>query len=161
MKGSIMKLKLISVAMITVLSAGFNANAVDIDDVTMDIEKKEFKRGHKIKHNLGEIVRDFMLEQGDITQEEIDANKAEREAVREELKALKEAGDTEGLEARKAELKEQRQARREEVKAYIDGNDELKAELEEQKQAFREKAQERRENRKERRKERQEEVTEG
>jgi predicted nuclease with TOPRIM domain len=156
-----MKIKLISIAMIAALSAGFNASAFDIDDVTMDVERSEFKRGHKMKLRVGAVVRDYMLEQGDITQGEIDAQKLEREATRAELKALKEAGDTEGLAARKEELKAQRDERRAAMREYVDNNEELKAEIDEKKQEYRDKIKERRAERKERRKEQQDDTTEG
>lgn len=161
-KGIFMKIKLISIAMMLTLSAtGFNASANDIDDVTMDVEKREFKRGHKMKLRIGSVVRDYMLENGDITQGEIDLQKAEREVTRTELKALKEAGDTEGLAAKKEELRAQREERKATLKEYVDSNDELKTEIEEKKQELRETAKERRKERKENRKAKQSNAAEG
>ena len=155
-KGIFMKIKLVSIAMMLALSAtGFNASANDIDDVTMDVEKREFKRGHKMKLRIGTVVRDYMLENGDITQGEIDLQKAEREATRAELKLLKEAGDTEGLAAKKEELRAQREERKATLKEYVDNNEELKTEIEEKKQELRDKVKEHRKERREKRKERQ------
>lgn len=142
--------KSVLIAFILSVTVGFTANANDIDDITMDVEVKEFKRGHKMKMGIGSVVREYMLENGDITQEEIDAKKAEREAVRAELKALKEAGDTEALAAKKEELKAQREEHRAAMKEYVESNEELKAAIDEKKAELKERRSERRERRKER-----------
>lgn len=156
-----MKIKLVSIAMILALSAGFNAHAVSTEDGAKNIEKSEFKRGHKMKFRNNSVVLEYMLEQGDITQGEIDLQKLERKATREELKTLKEAGDTEGLAAKKAELKAKYKERREAMKKYIDENEELKTRLEEKRKEYRQKKKERRKERKEKRQERNSESTEG
>jgi len=154
MKGTFMKNKLISLVMLLSVSVAFNSSAFDIDDITMDVEVKEYKRGHKMKAHLGSIINEYMLENGDITQLELDEQKAEREAIRAELKALKEAGDTDGLAARKEELRAQREEHRAAMKEYVENNEELKASIDERKQEFKERRAERREKRKERREER-------
>jgi hypothetical protein len=136
-----MKIKLVSIAMILALTAGFNANAANISDSSISSEQSEVKKGHKhgkkhgkkIKARMGKIVHAYMLEQGDITQGEIDLLKAEREANHAELKTLKEAGDTEGLAAKKAELKAKSDERRAAMKEYINNNEALKTQLQEKK----------------------------
>lgn len=151
-----MKIKLISIAMIVAISAGFNVNAADISDTSKSAEKSEFKRDHKrhkMKSRVGKIVHEYMLEQGDITQGEIDILKAEREANRDALKALRKAGDTEGLAAKKAELKAKHVKRRAEIKKYIESHENLKTLVAEQRQKAKKKCKERKGNRKERRSE--------
>lgn len=147
-----MKIKLVSIAMILALSAGLNANAFETDDATMNIEKKEYKHGHKIKLRIGSVVREYKLKNGDITQGEIDLQKAEREAVREELKILKKAGNTEGLAAKKEELRAKRAERKAALREYVDNNEELKAEIKEKRQEMHKKIKERRHEYKENRK---------
>jgi hypothetical protein len=152
-----MKIKLASIALILALTAGFNANAGNTSDSTISSEKSEFKKGHKhskkhgkkMKAHMGKIVHAYMLEQGDITQGEIDLLKAEREASHAEIKILKEAGDTEGLAAKKEELRNKYDKRRAAMKEYINNHEELKAELKEKRQ----KAKDRREQRREKRSE--------
>ena len=153
-----MKIKLVSMAMILALSAGFNANAFNTDDATISIEKKEFKHGHKknskhghkMKSKLRATINEYMLENGDITQGEIDLKKAEIKAAHAELKILKEAGDTEGLAAKKLELSAKRDERKAAMKKYINNNEALKASLEEKKQEIKERRANKREKRKER-----------
>lgn len=136
-----MKIKLVSIAMILALTAGFNVNAAGVSDSTVSSEKSEHKHGHKhskkhgskMRSHMGKIVHAYMLEQGDITQGEIDILKAEREANHAEMKALKEAGDTEGLAAKKEELKAKYEERRATMKEYINNNEALKTKLEEKK----------------------------
>jgi hypothetical protein len=161
LKGFIMKIKLISIAMIAALSAGFNANAVNTEGASTNVERSEFKRGHKMKMRISTIVHNYMLEQGDITQGEIDILKAEHEANRAAIKTLKEAGDTEGLAAKKAELRTKREERRDAMKAYIDSHEELKTQLEEKRDEFRSKKRKHHHDRKERRQNNEDTTTEG
>lgn len=143
-----MKKLLISTTMLCALFTGFSVNAAtDLDDVTMEVSTSEFKRGNKIKFQMREVIQEYMLEQGDITQEDIDARQAERTANREALQALKEAGDTEGYDALKTELKALRQEHRAEMSEYIDSNEELQTVISEQKAAMQEEKESRREQR--------------
>ena len=148
-----MKIKLVSIAMILALTAGFNANAFHSDKESDCAEKSHGKhgqkmRGHKMGFDIRDIVTEYMLAQGDITQGEIDLKKAEHKATREALKALKDSGDTEVLKAKKDELKEKRKERHAEIKAYIESHEDLQAQIKEKKEEFREKRKERREERK-------------
>ncbi|XPF95778.1 hypothetical protein ACM9HF_07105 [Colwellia sp. RE-S-Sl-9] len=145
-----MKIKLISIAAILALTTGFTVNAFNTDSTATDVKKSAFKHGHKMKHHhkgkhhISEIVNNYMLAQGDITQGEIDLQKIERETTRTELKAMKEAGDSEGLKAKKAELKAKYEARKTAMKSYIDSHEELQTLIKEKKQEFRAKMKERR-----------------
>lgn len=151
-----MNKKVISIIVTTVLALGLNfptqANT-DLDDVTMDITTKEVKRGQRINFEVRETIQNFQLENGDITQEEIDNRKAERAANRAEMQALKESGDVDALMAKRDELKAQHSERRQAMKEYIDNNEELKTALQTQKEeikaARREQKAERREHKKE------------
>jgi len=148
-----MKIKLVSIAMILTLTAGFNVNAIDLNGSNIDTERsghKHSKRhGTKMKSRMGKIVHAYMLEQGDITQGEIDILKTEREANHVEMKALKEAGDTDGLAAKKEELKAKHEERRATMKEYINNNEALKTQLKEIKQKAKGKHSKHREKRRE------------
>jgi len=151
-----MKIKLVSIAMVLALTAGFNANAFHSDKESDYAEKSHGKhgqkmQGHKMGFDMRSVVTEYMLAQGDITQGEVDLKKADHKATREALKALKDSGDTEALEAKKDELKAKRKERHAEIKLYIESHEELQALIKEKKKEFRE---ERKERRKERREER-------
>ena len=153
-----MKIKLVSIAMVIALTAGFNASAFHSDKSEEGDKKSHAKhgkkmhgkmmRGKKMQSEIRDIVQTYMLEQGDITQGEIDLMKAERKAIHESMKALKESGDTEALTAKKAELKEKWKARRAEVKAYIESHEDLQAKIDVKKEELKAKRKERREERK-------------
>lgn len=146
-----MKKQLVSITLLMALTAGFNVNAADdLDEVTMEIATKEVKRGHKMKFVAKQVINEYMLENGDVTQEELDAYKAEKQAGREELKALKEAGDTDGFEAKLAELKAVRAERKTQMKEYVENNEELKTAIQERKAEMKEERKRRREERKNR-----------
>ena len=152
-----MKIKLVSIAMILALTAGFNANAFHSDKESDCAEKSHGKhgqkmRGHKMGFDMRSVVTEYMLAQGDITQGEVDLKKAEHKATREALKALKDSGDIEALEAKKDELEDKREENRDKVKAYIDSHEELQALIKEKKKEFREKRKERRKEKREERK---------
>lgn len=134
---------LLTYTAVLLLAIGFQAQAeVDLDDVTIDISTTEIKRGQRINFEVREIIQEFQLENGDITQEEIDARQAEREATRAEMQALKESGDTEALLAKREELKAEHAERRSAMKEYIDNNEELKTALQAQKEEMKESRQE-------------------
>lgn len=116
---------------------------VEVEDVTMDV--MEHKRGHRHLHGeIRSIVADYMIEQGDITAEELEARRTERQAVREELHTLREAGDEEALSARLSELREERSERREQFQSYLADHEDLAEAIEEQREQMRERRQERR-----------------
>lgn len=124
------------------------------------VEQVRERRGDQFRAARAEIrttITDYMLENGDITQEELDALQAEREAVREELRSLRESGDREALQARLEELRETRSERRDEFRAYLDENEDLRTALVEQREALREERDARRQERLDQREERREE----
>lgn len=128
----------------------FAQDEIEVDDVTMEVVKEA--REHRSQGvRMRSIVAEYMLAQGDITQEQLDALKAERQAVREELKALKESGDEEALAARIAELREAREANKAELKEYVANHEDLAELIAERREEVRERREQRRDRRRERR----------
>jgi len=78
---------------------------------------------------IRQVVADYMIAAGDLDQAEADEMKAQRKAYREELKALKESGDDAALAARKSELKALHNAKRSEFKAYVMEHEDLKEQV--------------------------------
>lgn len=101
-------------------------NAVNIDNITMNVVRGDVRHANRLPVPARGIIIDYMLENEDITVEEIDAIVAERKALRDELQTLRESGDREALLQRFAQLRQQGQLRREEVRAYIDNNEDLR-----------------------------------
>ena len=126
-------------------------DAVNLDEVTMSVEDAK-ERGLKLgKHErMGrkQLILEHMLENGDITQEEIDERIANRAAVKEELKALRESGDQEALTARITELREERAERRQALRDYVEANEDLADALKERREDVLERRRLRREERK-------------
>ena len=114
-----------------------------LEDARMDVldHGRKFKHGkhHKKRAEVHRIVSEYMLQQGDISQAELDARDEQRKAVHKELRALRASGDEAALKARLGELREQRKAHRAKMKAYISEHDDLAALLKERRQAFKEK----------------------
>lgn len=142
----------------TLLAASLNiqAETVDLDDVTMEVSTQEVKRGNRLGLPIRSTVLDYMLEKGDITQDEIDAQKESRETQKAELKLLKDSGDQDAFEAKKLELREKRKEDRESLKTYVENNEELKTtitelktEAQEKRDAIKEKRRELKEKRRE------------
>ena len=104
-----------------------------------DCERGGQQRGHHGKMQQRQLVLDYMVEAGDITQAEIDERVAARKVLREELKALREAGDDAGFDEKKASMKASMRELRAETKAYIENHEDLKSLLEEQRKAMRSK----------------------
>ncbi len=104
---------------------------VDVNEITMDVTDNARNFRHANRGRMRNMVYEYMLENGDITQEELDARAAIRETHRAELKALREAGDADALAARVAELRQERAAHREAMREYVNAHEDLSAALEE------------------------------
>jgi len=104
-----------------------------------DCERGGKQRGHHGKMQQRQLVLQYMVEAGDITQAEIDERVEARKVLREELKALREAGDDQGFEEKKAAMKASMREMRAETKAYVESHEDLKSLLEEQRKAKRSK----------------------
>lgn len=129
----------LSLPITLMLSASVQAQSpVDVDDVTMDVidNVRDFRREGRA--DFRRVVAEFMLANGDISQAELDAMATQRQAVRAELAALRDSGDNEALRARLSELREQRQARRDEIRSYIDQHEALQDILQARRETFRE-----------------------
>lgn len=139
-----MKNKLISLAVACALVTGFSVVAVEADGAKSAVEKQAckdghkkgmkkqgfkhgFKRGHKRGFGGQDTIRDFMLANGDLTQDQIDDQKEQRELMMTEYKALKEAGDKDALSAKRTEFKAKREERKTAMKKYIAEHSELQA----------------------------------
>lgn len=128
---------------LSLMSINFSANAAeDIDNVTMEISTKESKRGHRIHMPPREMILAHMIKNGEITVEEIEAYRTKRKTQRQELKALKQAGDIDAFKARLNEIKEEHKIKREELEEYFRNNDELKREIRERRNDRRERIKE-------------------
>lgn len=140
-------IRTVVVASFLVVSVGALAQEeLEVNDVTMNVISSndiEFEPAGE-RGQLRDIVTSYMLENGDITQEQLDAARARRRENYLELKSLRESGDTEALAALLAELREESRQQREELKAYIDSHEELSEALRDQRRAVRE---QRRDNR--------------
>ncbi|AWB68434.1 hypothetical protein C2869_19370 [Saccharobesus litoralis] len=151
MTKTILKIGVLSAFLAASLNVQANEN-IDLDDVTMEVADKKMRHARSLGSPIREAVTEFMLEKGDITQEELEARKTEREADRAALKALKEAGDEDALAIKKEELKAKRDAQREQMKAYKEANaDELQTVIEQAKQEAKQAREEAKEEREQRR----------
>ena len=112
---------------------------VDLDEVTVNITEDARSFNRSGRGELRSVVQTYMLENGDITQRELDTLRAERQTVREELRALRESGDKEALAARISELREKRVKAREKLREYVENNEELSAAIEEQREQLQDK----------------------
>ncbi|WP_426369099.1 hypothetical protein [Pseudocolwellia sp. HL-MZ7] len=100
-------------------------SAEDLEGVTMKLAQKETKRGHRVQMRAHQIIADYMLKNGDMTQDELDAMKEERRTLRSELKRLKKSGDMDAFKARLTEIKQAHEAKRELMKEYVHNHPEL------------------------------------
>ena len=153
-------------SLVSILSLSFSLAAVQpvwADDGAESggADGKRHHRSMRGEMHVRKFVLDYMVEAGDIDQAEIDEIKAQNKVDRAELKALKAAGDDEGFEIRKAELKAQRGERRAEMKAYVEAHEDLKGQWEAKRSEMKAKRQARREHHGERHGERQESGEEG
>lgn len=105
---------------------------------------KKHTSGKKAKMHKGQkearaIIHAYMLAKGDITQKEINAQKAKRKKVRAELKALRKSGDVDAMDKRLAQLRKERHERREKMRNYIEANPKLDKMLEQRRKDLLEK----------------------
>ncbi|MBN1377745.1 MAG: hypothetical protein JXA04_00765 [Gammaproteobacteria bacterium] len=130
------------VALLSVPTFAQDLDNVDVGEITMDVSDNARTIRNEHRNRIRNVVYQYMLENGDITQAELDARLALRETHREELRALREAGDKEGLAARIAELKQERAAHREQMREYINAHEDLATALQEQRREFQERRRE-------------------
>ncbi|MFT6551351.1 MAG: membrane peptidoglycan carboxypeptidase [Zhongshania marina] len=134
-------MKLIFAVVFAITSAGaFAQEEIEVNDITMNVVSSsdiEFESSGE-RGKLRDIVTNYMLENGDITQEQLDAARAQRRENYQELKLLRESGDQDALLDLLSELRDERMAIREELKAYIESHDDLAEALKEQREAVRE-----------------------
>ncbi len=138
---------------VTFLAAALSAS-LSFSTLACDREGGEGHKGKRhfmaqTKKEFRHAVSEYMIQAGDITQAELDDMQAQRKADKEELKALKASGDEAAYSERKLALKEAHKAKRAEIKAYIEANEDLKAQLTAMKEERRSKNKARREERRE------------
>lgn len=102
---------------------------VDLDNITMDVVREDLRHANRLPMPGRDIIIDYMLENGDITPEQVQQRIEERKQLRDELKQLKESGDREAMIARFTELREQGQLRRDAIRTYIEENEDLREAL--------------------------------
>ncbi len=107
---------------------------VEVGEITVNISEDARSFNRESRRELRSVVHTYMLENGDITQQELNTLRAERQTVREELRALRESGDEKALAARISELREKRVRAREKLREYVENNEELSAAIEEQRE---------------------------
>ena len=112
------------------------AEQTDIDDVMMDTTEqwREAAGLRPVEHGARHIIRKYIDEQiasGELDPAEFEVYKAERQALLEEIRSLKDSGDQEALQSKMGELRELRQERRQAMKEFIENNEELRNRLEE------------------------------
>lgn len=110
--------------------------SVDVEKVAKEVmkRKKSHIRGRAIKR----MVAEYMLEQGDITKEELEIRKEERKIVKKELRELRKSGDKKALEERLDELRQVHDDRRIEFETYLAENPELAEKIKEHRKRIRE-----------------------
>ncbi len=95
--------------------------------------------GVRGRHQARQLIENYMLSQGDLSQADIDQRQQERKTMREKFKVLKQADDKEGLSALRSEMKAKKQQRREEIKQYLEQHPELQQQLEQHRQQVKQK----------------------
>ncbi|MFT7560308.1 MAG: hypothetical protein ACI93R_002226 [Flavobacteriales bacterium] len=119
----------------------------DLDGITMEVveESRLGPRGHGHKHQnhrIGSPFRDLvlnhMLENGVITQAEIDIERAAVDAQRDAIKAAREAGDADLVAVLREESKAARRARHDSFREYVENNEDLRDAIDEARDTHRE-----------------------
>lgn len=129
---------LLAILAVFLLGNGLSwVSAENLDRVTMELSTKEVKRGNRLNMRSYDIIFDYMLKNGDITQEELDKNKAKRKLHRAELKLLKSQGDFKAFKTRLSEIKKEHKAERKKIKEYLKKHDDLKQLLKEERKEHR------------------------
>jgi len=135
-----MKILTLIIPLAVALSFNVSAQEAHVEDFDMGVAKHKKHAAKSVKR----LIVKHMLENGAITQAEIDAKKENRKAVREELRQLKQSGDKEALKARVKSLKQEKRAQQEAMKEYVANNEELSVAIREHRKKIRERKKERR-----------------
>lgn len=131
MKTSSFTAALLTLISFTSISATINAqeiselSSISIEDVTMNIVEDARAYNNENRGDMRHAIYDYMLANGDLTQEQIDTLISERELIKIELDTLRDTGDDEALAARITELREERENSKEELRTYVDTHEDL------------------------------------
>ena len=100
--------------------------------------KGEGKSARREKmQRIHKLVADYQLQQGHITQAELDQQQSEREALRAQMQQLKASGDKAAIKAKRKELKAAFKAKHQVTRAYIEEHPELQEQLKAERMAKR------------------------
>ncbi|WP_075187760.1 hypothetical protein [Teredinibacter haidensis] len=107
-----------------------------LDDVTMDVVDDIEFPDHRFFPPGRNIIIDYMLENGDITAEDLQGLKGEFKADMERLRVAYESKDFEAIKAIHEEMAAMRRERKQAFKAYIEENEELQTLLENMREEY-------------------------
>ena len=136
--------KLLSITLVALLVCPLVYAQGPLEKVKMDVMgPKDGKLKRRVKVPIRLIV-DHMVENGALTQEEIDASREESADLRRQLHDARKAGDKDIAR----QIKDQMRARRSEMRAahkrYLEENSDLRQQIDDMKAAVREKRREKR-----------------
>ena len=136
--------KLLSVALATILVCPLVYAQGPLEKVKMDVMgPKDGKLKRRVKMPVRLIV-DHMMENGALTQEEIDANREESADLRRQLHDARKAGDKDTARQIKDQMRAQRSEMRADRKRYLEENSDLRQQIDDMRAAVREKRREKR-----------------
>lgn len=110
-------------------------------------------QGHRPFPGAGKIIDDYIHEQaeaGKLDPTEFDKLKTEQQALRDDIKSMREAGDEQGLRAKLDEARSLRETRQRMVRDLVDNDAELRARLQDHRAEVREHRREHRDLQRER-----------
>tara|TARA_S200000501_G_scaffold372287_2_gene417004 strand:- start:285 stop:773 length:489 start_codon:yes stop_codon:yes gene_type:complete len=136
--------KLLSIALATILVCPLVYAQGPLEKVKMDVMgPKDGKLKRRVKMPVRLIV-DHMMENGALTQEEIDANREEGADLRRQLHDARKAGDKDTARQIKDQMRAQRSVMRADRKRYLEENSDLRQQIDDMRAAVREKRREKR-----------------
>ena len=136
--------KLLSIALATILVCPLVYAQGPLEKVKMDVMgPKDGKLKRRVKMPVRLIV-DHMMENGALTQEEIDANREEGADLRRQLHDARKAGDKDTARQIKDQMRAQRSEMRADRKRYLEENSDLRQQIDDMRAAVREKRREKR-----------------
>ena len=112
----------------------------DTSEITMNVVDRDALRPqirNAIVAGAREIIVEHLLADGIISEDDVADRKATNEALREELRALREAGDKDGIRERLVEVRAERADNRAQIREYVADNEDLRQELAEYRESVR------------------------
>ena len=135
---------LLSIALVAFFVCPLAYSQGPLEKVKMDVMgPKDGKLKRRVKVPVRLII-DHMVENGAITQEEIDASRAEGADLRRQLHDARKAGDKDTARQIKEQMRVRRSEMRADHKRYLEENNDLRQQIDDMKAAVREKRREKR-----------------